>query len=490
MRKSIIFVISSFLSTATLANNYELAPATTQFNANANTSVLKEISRAREKLAESTMKGVVFISVSKTVNGQQFIDPFEFFFGEPMGPQRRQQQPRQEGFGSGFFVDLDKGYILTNNHVVESADKISVKVANGKSYDAKIVGHDKDTDVAVIQIVDKNFSRENLTALVLGDSDSVAIGSDVLALGAPFLLEGSITAGIVSAVGRGNLQLTKMGNFIQTDAAINPGNSGGPLINMDGKVIAINSAIFSQSGAYAGIGFSIPSNIVRRIANSLINKGSFYKGYVGIAYEPLREDWIASLGLPKGTKGIIIADVVAGGPAANAHLETGDVVVAVDGSAFVPENLTSVIGLKEPGTSLRLTVYRQGKKLEIDVKVGTAPEQRQTRVAGANAPKSGTAANTNKDIQRFGFALAPIDDKLRAQFELLETNGLVIIYIEPVSVAWRQGFREGDVIVGVNGKAVRSVDAFVKETQGKDHVLLHIKRKGRSIFETLKSEQK
>jgi len=489
MRKSIILVISSLLSTATLANTYELAPPSTQFKIDANLAPLKEISRAREKLADAAMKGVVFISVSKTIKGGNFVDPFEFFFGDQQGPQQPPRQgPRQEGFGSGFFVDLDKGYILTNNHVVENTDKISVKLANGKSYDAKIVGHDRDTDVAVIQIIDKNFSRTDVSALVLGDSDSISIGSSVLALGAPFLLEGSVTSGIVSAVGRGNLSLTKMGNFIQTDAAINPGNSGGPLINMDGKVIAINSAIFSQSGAYAGIGFSIPSNIVRRIANSLINKGSFFKGYVGIGYEVLRDEWVSSLNLPKGTKGIIIGDIQENGPAAHASLQAGDVVIAVDGKSFEPMNLNSIIGLKEPGASLKFTVFRQGKKFDVDIKIGTAPNGTPQRLANSNVQRNN--APTNRDIQRFGFALAPIDNKLRAQYDLGEKGGLVIVHIEPVSVAWRQGFREGDVIVAVDGRPVASVDEFLMNTQKKNHVLLQVKRKGRSIFETLKSESK
>lgn len=489
MHKSIVFAFSFFLtlsSHATLASTYEIAPASTPVKIDANTTALKEISQALEKLAETSKKSLVFISVSKTMRGQQYIDPFEYFFGRqgPMGPPP--PQPRQEGFGSGFFIDLDKGYILTNNHVVENADKITLKLANGKTYDGKIVGHDKDTDVAVVQVIDKNFSREGLSFLVLDDSDKVSIGSFVVALGAPFLLEASITFGIVSAVGRGNLKLTKMGNFIQTDTAINPGNSGGPLINMDGKVIGINSAIFSQSGAYAGIGFSIPSNIARRIATSLINKGSFYKGYVGISYEPVREEWTKSLDLPKGTKGIIIAEVLPGGPAHKAGLEAGDVVVAIDGQGFDSDNLTSIIGLREPGSPLKFTLYRQGKKHDVEMKVATADALKQAIPASANAPKPRALAN--QDLSRFGFALAPVDEKLRAQYGFSSKTGLVIVYLEPVSVAWSQGFREGDVITRVNNKTVTSLKDFDAITRGHSMLVMQVDRKGRSLVTELKSE--
>lgn len=492
MRQSLVFIVSTFLSlnaAPVLAGNYEIAPASTPFKTDANTKLLKEYSLAMEKLSQSAEQGLVFISVSKTSKAQSFIDPFEYFFGN-QNPGHTPIPKRQEGFGSGFFVDLDKGYILTNNHVVEDSDKITLKLANGKSYEGKIVGTDKDTDVAVVQVVDPKFSRDNLAALVLDDSDSLAIGSQVLALGAPFLLEASVTSGIVSAVGRGSMRLTTMGNFIQTDAAINPGNSGGPLINMDGKVVGINSAIYSQSGAYAGIGFAIPSNIARRIGTSLINKGSYYKGYVGIAYEPLRDEWITSLDLPKGTRGIIVAEVLPGGPAHKADIEPGDVVIAVDGKPFEPDYLTSLIGLKDPGTTMAFTLYRQGKKMDKVVTIGTAPSPSSRPPSMASKPGQKKGAPATPDYSRFGFALAPIDDKLRSQFGITAKTGVAIVYIEPMSDAWRLGFREGDVIVSVNGKKLTSVNDFEVATQGKKEVLLQVDRKGRSSFVPLKSESK
>ena len=495
MSKSLVnkslFIISTLCSLTLNANNYTLAPASTPVKVDANLEFLKQLSIANQKLAESCKRGLVFISVSKTMKGQNYVDPFEFFFGGP-GPMGPQEAPKQEGFGSGFIVDLDKGYILTNNHVVESSDKITLKFANGKSYEGKVIGLDKDTDVAVVQVKDHKFSRDNLSALVLDDSDKLSIGAPVFAMGSPFLLEMSVTSGIISAVGRGNMQLTKMGNFIQTDAAINPGNSGGPLINMDGKVVGINTAIFSQSGAYAGIGFAIPSNIARRIATALINTGSFYKGFVGISFDVLRDDWVKSLDLPKGTKGIIVGEVQVGGPAYTAGLQPGDVIVSVDGKSFEPENLTSIIGLREPGAGIDFSIYRQGKKMDVSMKVGTAPTHRQ-QLASRDSDgddNQGSQQEAAPKTDRFGFELRPINEALRKDYAFRSNHGVVIVYVESLSPAWHAGFREGDVITNVNGKKVNSVNDFDNITKNRQTVLLQIERKGRSAFFQIESKKK
>lgn len=495
MRKTFVSlfpVIFSLTSAVGISStHYEIPPPSTSFRTDADTNLLKQISKAKEKLTEAATKGLVFITVTKLVSSPNMIDPFEYFFGrDPNAPQAPRPQQRQEGFGSGFFVDLDKGYILTNNHVVENADKIVLKLSNGSSYDGKIIGHDRDSDVAVVQVLDKNFSRANLAALVLDNSESVVVGQDVIALGAPFLLEASASFGNVSAVGRGNLQLTKIGNFIQTDAAINPGNSGGPLLNMDGKVIGINSAIFSQSGSNAGIGFSIPSNIARRIASALINKGSYNKGFVGITYEPVSKKVLTSLKLPEDTKGIIIADVSNGGPADEAGVQAWDVVVAVDGRSFEPLDLPSIIGLKDPGSSLKFTLYRQGKKMDLDVKVASAPTDKSMSVASKAQTPQQTPAKKNGVYERFGFALEPINDKLRDQYGLNLKKGLVVVYVETMSPAWRQGIREGDVITGLNGKTISDIANFEKDTKGASEVLIQLNRKGRSVFVPLEGVKK
>jgi serine protease Do len=483
-----------FLGVSFAVSKYVIPPASTPVKIEANTTLLKEMSKAMEKLAESSAKGLVFISVTKTVMSPEAIDPFEFFFGPqaPMNPRRERKQ-HQEGFGSGFFIDLDKGYIMTNNHVVENAEKISLKLANGKTYEGKVVGHDKDTDVAVVQVVDKQFSREKLADLVLDDSDSVSIGSFVIAIGAPFLLEASVSFGIVSAVGRGNLKLTKMGNFIQTDAAINPGNSGGPLLNMDGKVIGVNSAIYSQTGAYAGIGFSIPSNIARRIATELINNGSFYKGYIGIGYEIINEQRANSLKLPKGVKnGIIIANVMPDSPAEKAGLEAWDVIVAVDGKDFEGDNLSSLIGLKEPGSSIRFTIYRQGKKLkdEVTVHVGTPPDSKRTGLASDDNARTKNGSDKKSQATPFGFSVSDIDNSLRSQCGITAKNGVVVVYVETFSSVRDRGVSECDVITGVNNKEIHTAKDFESNIKNLPTVSLLVNRKGTYHFAHLESEKK
>lgn len=476
MFKKILIISNCFLLSSTLVA-YDLPPPTTEVKINGNTEILKEISRSVGLIAEASKKALVFISVTKTMRGQNNYDPFFELFGGDPGVLRN-----QEGFGSGFFVDLEKGYILTNNHVVENADNITVKLSSGKSYPAKIIGNDKDTDVAVIQIVDTKYEHTNLAALVLDDSDKVSIGSFVVALGAPFLLQASVTFGVVSAVGRGNLQLTKRGDFIQTDAAVNPGNSGGPLLNVDGKVIGINSAIYSQSGGYAGVSFAIPANIARRIASALINRGSVSSGYIGISYVPLRDEWVATLDLPKGTQGIVIAETDPAGPA-HGKLEAGDIVVAIDGKDFEANNLTSVIGFKEPGEKVTLTYYRQAKKKEVTLVVSTQDKQ-------ANLAKARPQMNVEpagKEFERFGLRLTSIDKNLQEQFGIKSTYGLVVSQVELRSPAWRAGFQQGDVILSVNSKRLSSIKDFETAVRGRSMVLLQVERKGQLRFAELRA---
>lgn len=497
--KYMIGIGLTFLSQTSIANEtYKLPPSSTSVRVEGNTEQLKEMSQALEKLAGSAKKGLVFISVSKTIETPHMVDPFEFFFGPQFRDRHHRrkpkQQPKQEGFGSGFFVDLKKGYILTNNHVVDKADEITLKLSNGKSYKGEIIGQNEDTDIAVIKVSDQKFSRKNLSELILEDSEKVSIGAPVVALGAPFLLEASVSFGIVSAVGRGNLKLTKMGNFIQTDAAINPGNSGGPLISMDGKVIGINSAIFSKTGAYAGIGFAIPSNLARRVAQSLINEGSFYRGFIGISYNVLEEQWISPLGLPKDTKGIIISSVLSGGAADKADLRAKDVIVALDGKDFDPENLANEIGRKEPGTRMNLTVYRRDEKnkkwqkVHVNVTVGTSPDAKKQKLSEESSKKG----KDSYILDHFGLLLRPLDKDLKSRYELSSKKGLVILKVESLSTAWRVGFEEGDLIVSVNGEPVNSIEDFEKiaksvskDKKKSEPILLQIERKGSYYFRAL-----
>jgi serine protease Do len=445
-----------------------------------NVSALHQMSKGVSEIAERSSSAVVFVSVAKVArnpfgNGGQF-NPFDFWFPElknqsPQSRKRTNPKPQKSGIGSGFFVDLDKGYVITNNHVVEGADEISLKLANGESYDAKVVGRDQNTDIAVVQIKNKKFNRRKLSSLVLADSDELKVGEFSIALGAPFGLESSISFGVISALGRGNLKLTQLGNFIQTDSAINPGNSGGPLVNMQGKVIGVNTAIFSQAGGYNGIGFAVPSNIARRIAGQLINKGKVDRGYIGVTMQSIDEKMTSHLGLPKGQKGVMVTQVVSRGPAAKAGLKEGDVITEVGGKGISsPNELANQVGLKNPGDRVSISAYRDGKKKSFSLKIQTYPDDPAQLSSNA---KSGKGSG-------FGLELVPLNRSLKAKYNVSSSSGALVSNASPGSAAFRYGLREGDVIVEVrvNRKRtqVRKPSDFHNATRGNEYQFLAISK--------------
>jgi serine protease Do len=424
--------------------------------------LLEELSRGVSEIAANASKALVFISVSKTMRGypQGYVDPFDLF---GMGQRPEAPPPKQEGLGSGFIIDVEKGYVLTNNHVIEGADEITVKLANGEVYDGKVIGRDPNTDVAVVQIAGGKFKRENIGALMLGDSDSATVGSFVVALGAPFGLEASVSFGVVSAIGRGPLQLTQLGNFIQTDTAINPGNSGGPLVRIpDGKVIGMNTAIFSRSGGYQGIGFAVPINLAREVALSIINDGGVVRGFIGVQFRPLQAEWVESLGLPKGTTGAVVVEVAEGGPAEKSGIKANDVIVEIDNKAIKnTEELVNAIGLMKPGTKTVLTLWREGKKRTVNITIGDWPGSKE--LLSEKNEKGDTPANS------FGLEMS-----------LVKFEGKWALRVEQVlanSPAARAGMQAGDMIFGINGYSNNKelMDKFLKG-QLKDTVLLLTER--------------
>lgn len=289
--------------------------------------------------------------------------PFEDFFGFPRN--NRQQEFRSQGLGSGVII-RENGYIVTNNHVVEGADELQVKLIDGATYEAEVVGTDEFSDIAVIRI-----DASGLPFVTMGDSDNIKVGQTVLAFGSPLSprLSNTVTSGIISAVGR----LSNMGqgvqNYIQTDAAINPGNSGGPLVDLRGRLIGINTAIYSRTGGYQGIGFAVPVNTVRNVSEQLIASGSVARGRLGIEYGPASESLIQALDLPRGAA--VIGRVAQGSAADRAGLEPGDVIVAVDGDRLQkPLELSQIIGMKKPGDRVRLTINRDGDIREFTVRLG------------------------------------------------------------------------------------------------------------------------
>ncbi|MBP6218995.1 MAG: trypsin-like peptidase domain-containing protein [Oligoflexales bacterium] len=476
---------------------YEIPSASTPSAVKADASLLKTMSVTLGAISEVSKKALVYISVSKTMRVQQgqFMDPFDIF-GFGGGQMPPMDMPKQEGLGSGFFIDTDQGYIMTNNHVVEEADDITCKLANGKVYKVKVLGRDKNTDVAVLKVADEKFDRTGLTALVLDDSDKLSVGALVLALGAPFGLEASISLGVVSAVGRGNLHIARLGNFVQTDVAINPGNSGGPLINMDGKVVGINTAILSKSGAYNGIGLSVPSNIARSVASGLINDGRVNVGFVGIAYHgPLKEEEILALKLPKGTGGFYVSQVVPGGPAEKAGVEEGDVIVAINDTKVgaIEGDLANLIGFMKPGEKARMSLYRETQLRTITVTVGQYPQSGRDNGELSEDKKGEDDAPSFKGKAKnpYGIIASPITPALKKQYGFERKNGLVIVGVVKGSPAWKASFVEGDVIVAVNGHKFNSIADFDRALNGPEPmVLLHVERKGTVFFVPLRKNEK
>jgi serine protease Do len=412
-------------------------------------------------LAKGLTRGVVNINTSKVVKRQHSRDPFRDFFGDDsvdrfFGPQGGggPERQSQRALGSGFVIDK-AGYILTNRHVVEGADQISVTLVGGKTYEAKLVGRDARTDVALVKIEPK----EPLTTLELGDSDQTEVGEWVMAIGNPFGLGGnSVTVGVVSYKGRA-LTLGTAGtsvDMIQTDASINPGNSGGPLINTRGQVIGINTLIITQGAPQSsGVGFSVPINVAKEVVPQLRDKGKVVRGWLGVQIQPISEDMAKSLKL-KDTKGAIISDLSSSpkGPAEEAGVKPGDVVVAVDDRPVADNgDLSRYIASHPPGTKVHLKILRDGAEKTLAVTLGTFPDENQQADEGEKEGKA-----------QLGMTLRNLSPDLAERLELPRgTKGVVVMDVEAGEAAEEAGLQRGDVIVSVNGAPVEGVDTFEAE---------------------------
>lgn len=432
----------------------------------------QKLSNEFTRIAEMIEPSVVFITTESGVKRVQtrnppqdqdedgMVNPFEQFFGAPFGNAPQQPRRRREGSGSGFIVDKN-GYILTNLHVVDKADNIKVKLTGEKEeYKAKLIGSDPETDIAVIKI----DTGKKLAPVKIANSDGVQVGDWAVAIGAPFGLETSVTAGIVSATGRDIAQ--QFQRFIQTDAAINPGNSGGPLVNINGEVIGVNTMIATSSGGYQGIGFALPINMAAKVYNQVIQSGRVSRGSIGVQFP--RETSPTTMKALGFSNGVIVSDVTAGGPAAKAGVQSDDVLLALNGSPIKDgDDLVSRVSEMPAGTAVNLTIDRDGKKLTKKVVI----EDRETvfkddpRFA-SRRPEMTDPSESAQTTARFGIGIRPLTDDQRKQMEIADSSGVSVSVVEEGSFAEEIGLRERDVIVSINRQPVSSFED-VKSIQSK-----------------------
>ncbi len=433
---------------------------------------LRQTGKAFAAVARKVSPSVVLIQVERETeaaqmspfgipfgDGQQFPfgdDFFKRFFGDRFPDMPRFNEPGKKqpgrqrsvvGQGSGFVFAAakpgNKTYILTNNHVVEGNDKISVKFLDGREFAATIKGTDPKSDIAVIEI-----EASDLPAIPLGDYSELEVGEWVVAIGNPFGLSHTLTVGVVSAKGRTSLGINDYEDFIQTDAAINPGNSGGPLVNLDGEVIGMNTAIFSRSGGYMGIGFAIPINLVERIANQLIDKGEVVRGYLGIMIQPLTPDLAKSFDLSTD-KGILVAQVTKNSPAEKAGLKPGDVILNFQGRPVSDTGeFRNRVAAEQPGSKVTFDIIRDGKQRTVSVNIDKLPDSKQVAQEGSQAS------------DKLGITVQSITAETARQFGIKPGKGVIVTEVAPGSVAMMAGISRGSVILEVNRKAVNNAAEF------------------------------
>ncbi len=400
-------------------------------------------------------------------------DPFFEFFRRYMPPNTIPREFESKSLGSGFIISTD-GYILTNAHVIESADEITVKLTDKREFRAKVIGADRRTDVALLKI-----EANGLLKVIQGDPNKLRVGEWVVAIGSPFGFDNSVTAGIVSAKGR-SLTQENFVPFIQTDAAINPGNSGGPLFNMRGEVIGINSHIYSRTGGFMGLSFAIPIDVAMEISSQLITSGKVSRGRIGVMIQEVTKELAESFGLAK-PGGALVAAVQKGGPAEKAGIETRDIILKFDGKTVTSSSdLPRIVGATKPGSRVVAQVWRNGSTKEITITVDETPVDEKTAGRGS---KRGKAAES---FNRAGLALSKLNAQQKKQLET--DNGLLVEDMQP-GIASRAGIRPGDVILSINNQDVKTVEQFNqllgKIEKGRNIALL-VRRGDTATFITMK----
>ena len=450
-------------------------------NQNTREGIITSFAPVVEKIAPSVVTVFTTQTVSRGLTTSPFSDDtLRQFFGGQL-PQGQGKQTLQ-GLGSGVIVSPD-GYILTANHVVSGAEEIMIGLGNElRKFKAKKIGTDPGTDVALLKI-DEN----NLPAVNFADSDKARAGDVVLAIGNPFGLRQTVTMGIISAVGRGGMGIVDYENFIQTDAAINMGNSGGALVDVEGRLLGINTAIFSRSGGNQGIGFAIPANLAREVMRSLREKGRVVRGYIGASVQTLTPDLADAMKLKGQPTGALVGELEPNAPAAKAGIKTGDLIAAVNGKKINDaRELRLMIGSMPPGTKAQIEVNREGQTKTFDVQLAEMPPNAADEGAETSSDET---TQPEKTTVFGGVAITNITDDIRSALNLpKDIQGAVIAEIDPDSPAAKAGLREGDVIQEVNKQPVKSAKDLVaisKKLKSKEKILMRVYSQGRSSYVAL-----
>ena len=437
--------------------------------------ILTKVGNAMAEVASAVKPAVVNISSTRTVKTQGIPSPFlndpffRRFFGDEFGSQGKSKEQKKVSLGSGVIVSRD-GYILTNYHVVKDADEISVKLSDKREFKGKIIGADPKTDLAVV-----NISADRLPVLKIGDSDRLRVGDTVIAVGNPFGLSQTVTSGIVSATGRANIGIADYEDFIQTDAAINPGNSGGALVNVKGELVGINTAIFSTSGGYQGVGLAIPSSMAKAVMENLIKGGKVVRGWLGVSVQPLTPELSRQFNL-KEDKGALVGDVTEGSPAEKGGIRRGDVIIEFNGKEVEePSSLRNTVANTPPSTDVKLSVLRNGTPVPVQVMIAELPGGEQ-KVAG------------ELDNQLKGVLVRDITPEARKNLDIPKRiSGVLVGGVEEGSPA--EGLlAKDDVILEINKKRLRSLkeyEAIVKNIKSGEGLLVLVYRKGATIYLTL-----
>ncbi|OGW43277.1 MAG: hypothetical protein A2132_00335, partial [Nitrospirae bacterium RBG_16_43_11] len=446
------------------------------------TQQLAETEKAFVEISKRVTPAVVNISTTKTMKGMEkgqfspfFQDPFfRRFFGDEFFREHEMPRKRKEqSLGSGVIVSED-GYIVTNNHVVEGADEIKVLLSDRREFVGKVVGADPKTDLAIVKIKDSD-----LPAIVWGDSDQIEVGEFVLAIGSPFGLNQTVTSGIISAKGRANVGIADYEDFIQTDAAINPGNSGGALVNIRGELIGINTAIFTRSGGYMGIGFAVPSNMAKSVMESLVKEGKVTRGWLGVYIQDITPELAKQFKLNANT-GALVSDVMEGSPAEKAGLERGDVIMQYNGKEVENNShLRNMVAQTPVGKAIDVKIIHDGGEKKLKVTIGELP---------ANMAKGETGEGASDGIFE-GVTVQNLTPEFRERLEIPDKiRGIFVTTVEAGSPAEEYGLKAGDVVMQINKKDTKTIKDFnkiVDDIKKGDSILVLVYREGMTIYITM-----